>query len=282
MMETYTDIAVLRNNIAALKAVGQRIGFVPTMGALHEGHLSLIRRSAEDNDATVVSIFVNPTQFDDPGDLDAYPRSLEQDLTLAESAGTIYAFTPTAETMYPNGLRTMVVEDDLSRKLEGEHRPGHFSGVLTIVNKLFNVVQPDRAYFGQKDFQQCLLVQNMVRDLDLPIEVVMCPIVREADGLAMSSRNRRLDKWTRPTTTLLHEALSAAQADVDDGVREVKLLVRTMNRILIANENAVIDYIRIVDPVTLDPIEILETEAVALLAVRFGDIRLIDNRILTG
>jgi pantoate--beta-alanine ligase len=184
MIETYTDIPVLRTNIAALKAVGQQVGFVPTMGALHEGHLSLIRRSVEENDATVVSIFVNPTQFDNGGDLDAYPRTLERDLELVEAAGALYAFTPTAETMYPDGLRTTVQEDELSRTLEGEHRPGHFTGVLTVVNKLFNIVQPDRAYFGQKDYQQCLLVKNMVSDLDLPIDVVMCPIVREEDGLA--------------------------------------------------------------------------------------------------
>jgi pantoate--beta-alanine ligase len=212
MIEVVTDVASARARMAALHREGRSIGFVPTMGALHEGHLSLIRRARNENDRVVVSIFVNPTQYDDPADLERYPRTLDADLERAEAAGADIVFHPAAAEVYRDGYRYRVTERELSRELEGRHRNGHFDGVLTVVLKLFTVIGADRAYFGEKDWQQLELVRGMVDALFIPTEIVGCPVVREPDGLAMSSRNVHLSPSERRLAPVFHRVLSGGGA----------------------------------------------------------------------
>ncbi len=255
-------------------------GFVPTMGALHEGHLSLVRRARAENARVVVSIFVNPIQFDRPDDLAAYPRPLERDLALLEAEGVDLAWTPDEAIMYPPGFQTAVLVEEVTRLLEGAHRPGHFRGVTTVVAKLFNATQPTRAYFGQKDAQQAAVVRQMVRDLASNLELVVCPIVREPDGLAMSSRNVRLNTRERAAATVLYRALSAAVEAWRQGERDAGRLRGIMRRLIEAEPLARADYVSAADPVTLVELEGDTDRALLSLAVFVGPVRLIDNMLL--
>jgi len=281
-VETFATIASLRDFLRPHRAARRTIGFVPTMGALHEGHLSLMRRARKECDTVVISIFVNPTQFGPTEDLARYPRDPEGDARLAESVGVDAIFAPTPDEMYRPGSATWVVQDDATaRCLEGQHRPTHFRGVLTVCLKLFNIVQPHRAYFGQKDYQQALLVRRMIRDLDLPMELVVCPIVREADGLALSSRNRYLAPAEREQAASLSRGLRKAQAAVAGGERDAAKLAGLIRSEIEAAGPCEIDYVAIADPDTLEPVAVIEGPVAALLAVRIGPARLIDNAILT-
>ncbi len=255
-------------------------GLVPTMGYLHEGHLSLVRRARAENDHVAVSIFVNPTQFGPHEDLARYPRDLNRDLRLLEPLGVDLVLAPTVEEMYPPGFQTRVIVEDVARPLEGAARPGHFIGVATVVCKLFNIFQPDRAYFGQKDAQQAVVIRRMARDLDFDLEIIICPTVREPDGLAMSSRNVYLNPEERRAATVLFRALSAAQAAWQAGERDGDRLRERMRAVLATEPLARPDYVSIADPETLVELDRVGERALASLAVRIGSTRLIDNLIL--
>lgn len=252
-------------------------GLVPTMGALHEGHLSLIRRSAGENTRTVVSVFVNPTQFGSASDLAAYPRDLVADAELAVAAGADLVYAPEVETVYPPGFASSVRVDGLTARWEGEFRPGHFRGVATVVAVLLNTVRPARAYFGEKDFQQLRVVQRMARDLLLPGEIVGCPTVRDADGLALSSRNARLSPEQRRSAVVIPQALARMRDLAAAGAKEVAPLLAAGRSKLEAASGIAIDYLAIVHPDTLEPLDALVPGARAMVAVRLGEIRLIDN-----
>ena len=255
------------------------VGLVPTMGYLHEGHLSLIRRAREENEHVIVSIFVNPAQFGPKEDLSRYPRDLERDLRLIEPY-TDLVWNPTAEIMYPPGYQTWVDVEAMTRPLEGAMRPGHFRGVTTVVAKLFNGVQPNRAYFGQKDAQQAAVIRQMVRDLNFPIEIVVCPIVREADGLAMSSRNVYLDPDQRKAATVLYRSLSAAKDAYESGERDAEKLRQLMKDVLASEPLAEIQYVSCADYDTLEELSEIKGKALLSLAVFIGKTRLIDNFVL--
>ena len=262
----------------ALRASGKSIGFVPTMGYFHEGHLSLMRRAREENDIVIVSIFVNPLQFGPGEDFERYPRDEERDLRLAGDVGVDYVFMPGVEDFYPVDFSTYVEVEGLTEGLCGRHRPGHFRGVTTVVAKLLNVVQPARAYFGKKDYQQLRVIERMVRDLNMPVEIVPCPTVREPDGLAMSSRNEYLSPQERESALSLYRSLKLAEQMVKSGERNPPALIRAM-RDLIESQPHVrkIDYIEIVDPETLEPLAEIKGKALIALAVWVGRARLIDN-----
>jgi len=264
----------------AARADGKRVGFVPTMGALHEGHLSLVRAARASCDFVIASIFVNPTQFGPNEDLSRYPRPFERDRELFEREGVDVLFTPSLEEMYPAGAVTWVTVEELSGKLDGRSRPGHFRGVTTVVAKLFHVVEPDAAFFGQKDAAQVAVIKRMVRDLNLPVEIVVCPIVREPDGLAMSSRNAYLDPQQRKQALVLHRSLMRVKELVGAGERSGAKLAAS-GRDEIASENEVrLDYFEIVDPETLDAVESTVQGALAAVAAYVGKARLIDNLII--
>jgi pantoate--beta-alanine ligase len=249
------------------------------MGYLHEGHLSLIRRARDECDHVVVTIFVNPTQFGPKEDLSRYPRDLERDLRLIEPY-TDLVWMPTAEVMYPHGYQTWVEVDAMTRPLEGAMRPGHFRGVTTVVAKLFNGVQPHKAYFGQKDAQQAAVIRQMTRDLNFPIEIVVCPIVRESDGLAMSSRNVYLDPEQRKAATVLFRSLSAAKDAYDQGEREAEKLRRVMKDVLASEPLAEVQYVSCADYDTLEELDEIKGKALLSMAVFLGKTRLIDNFVL--
>lgn len=255
-------------------------GFVPTMGYLHEGHLSLIRRARAENDHVAVSIFVNPTQFGPHEDYNRYPRDLERDLRLLEPLQVDLVFVPSVEEMYPPGFQTWVIVEELSRPLEGASRPGHFRGVATVVAKLFNIVQPDRTYLGQKDAQQAVVIRRMVRDLNFPVEIVVCPTVREPDGLALSSRNTYLNPQERQAATVLFRALQAAKARYEAGERDGERLREAMREVLRGEPLARVDYVSVADPETLEELSRVEGPALLSLAVYIGNTRLIDNLLL--
>lgn len=257
-------------------------GFVPTMGYLHAGHLSLVEMARSRDDIVGVSIFVNPTQFGPNEDLSRYPRDMERDLAMLQKAGVDWVFTPSADEMYPPGYSTYVEVRDVTARLEGEMRPGHFTGVATVVAKLFNIVQPTRAYFGQKDAQQVAVIRKMVRDLNFPLEVVVGETVREPDGLAMSSRNVYLSPEERQAALVLYRALSEAKELWQTGERRGKLLRDAMSRAIAAEPFARPDYVSVADPLTLQELDDSGNaqEALASLAVRIGKTRLIDNFIL--
>ncbi|MEJ2570061.1 MAG: pantoate--beta-alanine ligase [Anaerolineales bacterium] len=256
------------------------LGFVPTMGYLHEGHLSLVRRARQECGSVAASIFVNPTQFGPQEDLAAYPRDLERDLGLLKIEGGDLVWTPTTATMYPEGFQTWVSVDELTRHLEGKQRPGHFRGVTTIVAKLFNAVGPDRAYFGQKDAQQATVIRRMVADLNFPIEVVVCPIVREADGLAKSSRNTYLNEAQRKAATVLFRSLTAAEEAFESGQREAQTLRDTMSAVLAGEPLAQVQYVSVADPETLEELSGEIERALLSMAVFVGETRLIDNMVV--
>ncbi len=256
-------------------------GLVPTMGALHAGHLSLAERAVSENDKACATIFVNPTQFAPTDDLDKYPRTLQHDLDTFESAGIDLVFTPTPDIMYPAGFGTRVLVDGITDKLEGEYRPGHFDGVTQVVTKLFNIVQPTRAYFGQKDAQQTVVLKKMVRDLNFNLDLIVCPTVREADGLAMSSRNRYLTMTQRANAPVLHAALQrAADMIVEEGVRNAEKVRQAIRKMINQTPEAKLIYASVASGVTLDELEKIHGEILISLAVRLGETRLIDNLML--
>jgi pantoate--beta-alanine ligase len=257
-----------------------RLGFVPTMGALHAGHLSLVRAAREQCDSVAVSIFVNPAQFAPHEDLDQYPRPLERDRELLDKEGVDLLFVPSNEEMYPPGSSTWVQVDGLSDKLCGQSRPGHFRGVTTVVAKLFQIVQPDCAFFGQKDAAQLAIIRRMVRDLHLPVDIVTCPIVREADGLAMSSRNTYLDPQQRKSALALYRSLLRVQKDFGAGERNAARLIAAGKGTISAEPSVQLDYFAIVDPQTLDPVAELDQPALVAVAAFVGRTRLIDNLAL--
>lgn len=256
------------------------VGFVPTMGYLHEGHLALVRKAQAENDVVVVSIFVNPTQFGPNEDFERYPRDLDRDLTLLAAENVDCVFAPSANEMYPQGCSTYVVVERLGDALEGIHRPGHFRGVSTIVTKLFNIVCPTRAYFGQKDAQQTVVLRRMVADLNIDTELVVVPTVREADGLAMSSRNTYLGPAERRAATVLYRALVATKKQWEDGERAGVVLRRAMHAVVESEPLAKLEYVSVADPETLEEIETATKPVLASLAVRIGATRLIDNLVL--
>ena len=264
----------------ARSEVERPLGLVPTMGALHEGHLSLVRRARSESASVVVTIFVNPTQFGQNEDLAAYPRDPERDLSLLEAEGADLVFMPPPEEVYPIGYDTWVSVERTSAPLEGESRPGHFRGVATVVCKLFNMVRPDRAYFGQKDAQQLQVIRRMNADLNLDVEITAMPTVREPDGLAMSSRNAYLSPEQRRSAPVLYAALQAAQHLYDDGTRQAAALREAMQRVLTAEPLARPEYVSVADPDTLAELEVIHGAALASLAVRIGTTRLIDNVVL--
>lgn len=271
---TLTDLRSIR-----LSYTG-RVGLVPTMGYLHEGHLSLVRQAREDCDYVVVSIFVNPTQFGPKEDLSKYPRDLDRDLSLLEPLGVDLVWIPTSEMMYPPGFQTWVEVETIAQPLEGSTRPGHFRGVTTVVAKLFNAVQPHNAYFGQKDAQQAAVIRQMARDLNFPVEIVVCPIVREPDGLAMSSRNVYLDPEQRKAATVLSRALQAAKEAYDKGKRDAETLRETMKEVLAAEPLAEVQYVSCADYDTLQELDSVTGKALLSMAVFIGKTRLIDNVVL--
>jgi pantoate--beta-alanine ligase len=276
-MEVVRTICETRRAVLAARRAGRRIGFVPTMGALHEGHLSLVRAARRESGYVVVSIFVNPTQFAPHEDFERYPRDEAGDLRKCAAAGVDLLFAPAVQEMYPPDAVTTVRVARLTEHLCGPHRPGHFEGVATIVAKLFNIVQPDVAFFGQKDAQQLAVIRRMVRDLDIPVEVVGCPTVREPDGLALSSRNAYLSHEERARAACLHEALQEARRRIQRGERDVHSLITAMRQVLLTAAPERIDYIELVDPQTLQPLERIEGPVLAALAVYIGRTRLIDN-----
>ncbi len=253
------------------------LGLVPTMGALHEGHLSLVRRAREECASVAMSIFVNPTQFGPQEDFARYPRPIERDLELARDAGVDLVFHPAPETMYPPGFATWVEVGAPALRWEGERRPGHFRGVATVVTKLLAIIGPQRAYFGEKDYQQLQVVRRLVADLNLPVAIVGCPIVREPDGLALSSRNVYLTPEERPHAAALYRALEAGRHAAASGERDAAAVRETIEAVLRATPGIEIDYVALVDPLTLEPVERLDAPARALVAARLGGVRLIDN-----
>jgi pantoate--beta-alanine ligase len=282
----------MRSASRVLQGAGKRLGFVPTMGALHEGHLSLVRAARAASDVVVASIFVNPTQFGPNEDLAKYPRSFERDCEMLEREGVELLFAPTVEEMYPNAADrsarptpvTWVTVEALSSKLDGRSRPGHFRGVTTVVAKLFHIVEPDAAFFGQKDAAQVAIIRHMVRDLNLPVEIVVCPIVRESDGLAMSSRNAYLDPVQRKQALVLHRSLLRVQALANADERDATKLAAA-GREEFAQETAErssvrLDYFEIVDTDTLDSVEDISGGALVAVAAFVGNTRLIDNILI--
>jgi pantoate--beta-alanine ligase len=270
----------MRAASGAARRAGKRLGFIPTMGALHEGHLSLVRAARSSCDALAASIFVNPTQFAPNEDLEKYPRSFERDRELLGREGVELLFAPSVEEMYPAGAVTWVTVEGLSDKLDGRSRPGHFRGVATVVAKLFHIVEPDATFFGQKDAAQVAVIRRMVRDLNLPLEIVVCPIVRESDGLAMSSRNAYLDADQRKRALALHRSLTRVQRMADGGQRKTSELAAA-GRAEFAGESLVrLDYLEIVDPDTLDPVDSISGGALVAVAAFVGSTLLIDNILL--
>ncbi len=255
-------------------------GFVPTMGFLHEGHLSLVRRARQENERVGVSIFVNPTQFNDPRDLDTYPQDMERDLGLLQDEGVDLAWNPGQDIVYPPGYETYVEVTEATNVLEGAARPGFFRGVATVVAKLFNVFQPHRTYFGQKDAQQVVVIKRMVADLNFPIEVIICPTVREADGLAMSSRNSRLAPAARSKAICLYRALLAAKELFEGGEDDAERLRAAMAGVINATESARLEYVSVADPDTLQEQTVVPDRALLSLAVFFDTVRLIDNLLV--
>jgi len=276
-METVATLDELR---AACAQLARPLGFVPTMGFLHDGHLSLVRRAKEECASVVVSIFVNPTQFAPDEDLQAYPQDLPRDLGLLEAEGADLVWTPVPAIMYPDDFQTWVSVERVSRPLEGTARPGHFQGVTTVVAKLFNCVGPQKAYFGQKDAQQAVVIEQMVRDLNFPIEVVVCPTVREPDGLAMSSRNTYLNPQERQAAVVLYQALGAAREAFAAGQREADELRRIMAEAINTEPLARLEYVSCAHPETLEELETVTGRALLSMAVIVGKARLIDNVIL--
>jgi pantoate--beta-alanine ligase len=276
-MKTIFSLSDLRAARLSLKGT---VGLVPTMGYLHEGHLSLVSRAKAENQHVIVSIFVNPTQFGPREDLSNYPRDLERDLSLLEPLGVDIVWNPSAEEIYPPGYQTWVEVEALTNPLEGAMRPGHFKGVTTVVAKLFNATQPHKAYFGQKDAQQAAVIRKMAKDLNFPLEVVICPTVREADGLAMSSRNKYLNEAERKAATVLFRSLSAAKELFEAGERDAEKIRRKMKDVLVSEPLAQVQYVSCADYDTLEELHEIKGKILLSMAVFVGKTRLIDNFVL--
>ncbi len=280
-MRTLRTIPELKAALAQPRREGRQIGLVPTMGAFHDGHLALMRRARSECDEVVVSLFVNPAQFNEQSDLAAYPCDEQRDAVIAAEQRVDYLFAPSAEEMYPQGFATTVSVGSIAEVLEGVHRGrGHFDGVATVVTKLFTIVAPDVAYFGQKDAQQALIIKRLVRDLNLPVEIEVCPTVREPDGLAMSSRNQRLSADERQRAAALNRSLAAAQALVAAGETDVPTIVAAADAEL-EHQSVQAEYFQVVNPATLEPINSINGPALALVAARVGQVRLIDSQTLS-
>lgn len=279
-MKLYKTIDDMRTASRTVRHKGKRLGFVPTMGALHEGHLSLLRAAKATCDVVAVSIFVNPLQFGPSEDLAKYPRTFERDRELLEKEAVDILFAPTLEEMYPTGAVTYVTVEGLSEKLCGRSRPGHFRGVTTVVAKLFHIVEPDAAFFGQKDAAQTTIIRRMVRDLNLPVEIVVCPTVREPVGLAMSSRNAYLGAQERKSALILHRSLALVKNRFDRGERNAAALVGIGAEAFAQEPTVRLDYFEIVDPDTLDPVQVVTSSALVAVAAFVGNTRLIDNVLL--
>jgi pantoate--beta-alanine ligase len=279
-MKVITSPSEVQKCCRSARAEGKTIGFVPTMGFLHKGHFSLMQRARTQNDLLVISIFVNPTQFGPSEDYRVYPRDLNRDSEMAAEVGADVIFAPTAEDMYPDGYATFVNVERLTEKMCGASRPGHFRGVTTVVAKLFNLVQPHKAYFGQKDAQQAVVIKRMVADLNFDTEIVVMPTVREEDGLAMSSRNKYLSPEERRAALVLRRSLSMAENLVKSGQRDAAEISREIKEMIEVEPLAEIDYISIVDVDTLDDLEVMEGQVLIALAVFVGKTRLIDNVVL--
>jgi len=279
-MRVCHSIDEMRAASRAARREGKSLGLVPTMGALHEGHLSLVRAAKAQCDLVAASIFVNPLQFGPSEDLAKYPRTFDRDRELFAQEGVDFIFAPSVEEMYPAGAVTYVTVEGLSDKLCGRSRPGHFRGVTTVVSKLFNIVEPDRAFFGQKDAAQSTIIRRMVRDLNIPVQIVVCPIVREPDGLAMSSRNAYLDVPQRKSALLLYRALMAVQERFDQGERKVRALIEAGSQIFAQEPSVQLDYFEIVDPETLEPVDDFSRPVLVAVAAFVGKARLIDNILL--
>lgn len=271
----------VRETVKEWKSQGLTVGLVPTMGYLHEGHQSLIKKAVNENDRVVVSIFVNPIQFAPNEDLETYPRDLEKDSLLCNSTGADLIFHPQPEEMYPDGFSTQVVMNNLTTELCGKTRPTHFSGVCTVVSKLFNIVKPDRAYFGEKDAQQLAIIKRMVKDLNLDIEIVGCPIVREADGLAKSSRNTYLNSSERKAALILSKSIQLGKKMVADGEKSSQTVINAMTDLIKTESLAKIDYVSIVNAETIEPVDTISGEILTAVAVYIGKTRLIDNFMIT-
>jgi len=281
-MRIVHTIAETRDLIRRTRSEGKSVGLVPTMGYFHEGHLALMKAAGKENDLVVVSLFVNPTQFGPNEDFRAYPRDLDRDAAMAEGVGVDVIFNPSVEEMYPEGYSTYIEVEGITEGLCGASRPGHFRGVTTVVAKLFNIVQPDRAYFGEKDGQQLKVVERMVRDLDMPLDIVPVPTVREPDGLAMSSRNSYLSPEERQAALILRKSLDYAQELVTGGLRDGPELCSKVQEFIRREPLAGIDYVVVVDPETLKPVDHIGDRVLVALAVRIGRTRLIDNAVVTS
>ena len=279
-MGTIHDPREMQRLVEEYRRAGRSIGLVPTMGALHEGHLSLIRRCRAENDVAIMTLFVNPIQFNRKDDLDRYPRDLERDSRMARETGVDIVFAPGMAQMYPQGFATYVSVEGITDRWEAASRPGHFRGVATVCAKLFTICRPHRAYFGQKDYQQSLVVGRMVSDLNLDLEIIVLPTVREADGLALSSRNVLLNPEERREATVLSRALMEAQTAVRAGERDGSRLASAIEARIRTAPLAVVDYVGVCDPHTLEPLSAITGRAVAVVAASFGATRLIDNAIL--
>lgn len=279
--EVIRDPKELADRLAAIRRTGKRVGLVPTMGALHYGHLSLVLASKSACDVTVVSVFVNPTQFAPGEDYEKYPRTLDADLAMLDQIdGVDFVFAPAPDAVYPRGFDASVHIGGVTKRLEGEFRPTHFDGVALVVLKLFNITGADKAFFGQKDYQQAAVIKKMVRDLNLPIEIEVCPIVREKDGLAMSSRNQYLSEEERKNALVLYEALGQAEFRIHSGQRETAAIRDEIRRMIEKVPGTKIDYVSIAEPDSLEELARVAGNVVVLLAVRFGSTRLIDNMII--
>ncbi len=279
-MKVIKKINEMKSIVKDIKSQGMIIGFVPTMGFLHEGHLSLVRESLRKADVTVVSIFVNPAQFGPREDFKEYPRDLNRDSDILKREGVDYLFTPVTDEMYPGGYKTNVEVHDLQDKLCGRSRPGHFRGVCTVVLKLFNIINPDISFFGQKDAQQEIILKRMVQDLNLEMKIEVLPIIREEDDLALSSRNTYLSQEERKAALSLSKSLKEAQSMIENGQRDSEAIIKRMIEIINMEPLAKIDYVEIVDLDKLNPVTRIEKEALVALAVFIGEVRLIDNTIL--
>lgn len=280
-MKTYNKINDIKTYLRKKQYMGDTVGFIPTMGCLHEGHLSMIKRAAKENHIVVLSIFVNPKQFGKNEDFEKYPRDFEKDAKLAEQAGADIIFYPDINEMYPETYKTYVEVPNLSNVLCGISRPDHFKGVTTIVTKLLNIVHPDRAYFGQKDAQQAILIRQMVNDLNMDSEIIICPTVREKDGLAMSSRNVYLSDQERKSAVILHESLQKAQYFVqEEGIRDTETIVSTITKMIRKIQNITIEYVSIVAEDSLKEVMWINGRVLCVLAVKIGNTRLIDNMII--
>jgi pantoate--beta-alanine ligase len=279
-MQICATIPEARAACRAARANRKRLGLVPTMGALHEGHLSLVRAAKAQCAAVAVSIFVNPTQFGPTEDLSKYPRPFDRDCQLLEKEGIDILFAPPVDEIYPNGQVTWVQIEGLSEKLDGRSRPGHFRGVTTIVSKLFHILEPDAAFFGQKDAAQLAVIRRMVENLNFPVEIVACPIVRESDGLAMSSRNAYLNREERGRALVLRRSLQQVQQEFQNGERIAAKLIAAAKEVFAREPQVVLDYFEIVDPDTLDPVERISQKTLVTVAANVGSTRLIDNLVL--